>query len=52
MTRKTLRPVALIGTVAAMLTVTIVLTLSHATVSMNGVGNLNRYGTSGIQKAC
>jgi hypothetical protein len=28
-----LQPVALIGTVAAMLTVTIVLTLSHATVS-------------------
>ena len=40
MTRKMLRPVALIGTVAAMLTVTIVLTLSHSTVSMSGVGSL------------
>ena len=52
MARKALRPAALIGTVAAMLTVTIVLTLSHATVSVNGVGNLKCYGTSGIQKAC
>ena len=52
MTRSVLRPVALFGTVAAMLTVTIVLTLSHATVSMNGVGNLKCYGTSGIQKGC
>ena len=43
MTRKVLRPVALIGTVAAMLTVTIVLTLSHATVSLSGVGNLKCY---------
>ena len=32
--------------------VPIVLTLSHATVSMNGVGNLTCYGTGGIQKAC
>ena len=46
-----LQPVALIGTVAAMLTVTIVLTLSHATVSMSGVGSLKCYVT-GIQKAC
>jgi hypothetical protein len=52
MARKALRPAALIGTVAAMLTVTIVLTLSHATVSMSGVGNLKCYVTSGIQKAC
>jgi len=52
MTRKVLRPVALLGTVAAMLTVTIVLTLSHATVSMNGVGVLKCYATAGIQKAC
>ena len=47
-----LQPVALIGTVAAMLTVTIVLTLSHATVSMSDVGNLKCYAPSGIQKAC
>jgi hypothetical protein len=52
MTRKLLQPVALIGTVAAMLTVTIVLTLSHATVSMSDVGNLKCYAPSGIQKAC
>jgi hypothetical protein len=52
MTHKVLRPIALIGTVAAMLTVTIVLTLPHSTVSMGGVGNLKCYGPSGIQKAC
>jgi hypothetical protein len=52
MTRKVLRPVALIGTVAAMFAVTIVLTLSHATVSMNGVGNLKCYTPAGIEKAC
>jgi hypothetical protein len=52
MTRKVLRSVALIGTVAGMFTVTIVLTLSHTTVSMSGVGQLKRYVTTGIQKAC
>jgi hypothetical protein len=52
MTRKVLRPVALIGTVAGMFAVTIVLTLSHATVSMSGVGQLKCYVTTGIQKAC
>jgi hypothetical protein len=52
MTRKALRPVALIGTVAAMLTVTIVVTLSHATFSMSGVGTLKCYVAGGIQKAC
>jgi hypothetical protein len=52
MTRSVLRPVALFGTVAAMLTVTIVLTLSHATFSMSGVGSLKCYGGGGIQKAC
>jgi hypothetical protein len=52
MTREMLRPVAMIGTVAAMLTITVVLTLSHATVSMSGVGSLKCYGPSGIQKAC
>jgi hypothetical protein len=51
MTHKVLRPLALFGTVAAMLTVTIVLTLSHATVSMSGVGSLKCYVT-GIQKTC
>jgi hypothetical protein len=52
MTRKVLRPVGLIGTVAGMLTVTIVLTLSHTTVSMRGVGHLKCYVTTGIQVAC
>jgi hypothetical protein len=52
MTRNVLQPVALIGTVAAMLTVTIVLTLSRATSSMSGVGSLKCYGTDGIQRAC
>jgi hypothetical protein len=52
MTRKVLRPVALIGTMAMMLTVTIVLTLSHSTFSMSGVGHLKCYVTTGIQVAC
>ena len=52
MTRKVLRSVALIGTVAGMFTVTIVLTLSRTTVSMSGVGQLKCYVTTGIQKAC
>jgi hypothetical protein len=52
MTLKVLRPVALIGTVATMLTVTMVLTLSHATISMSGVGGLKCYGTNGTPKAC
>jgi hypothetical protein len=52
MRRKVLRPVALIGTVAGMPTVTIVLTLSHTTVSMSGVGHLKCYVTTGIQAAC
>ena len=43
---------ALFGTVAAMLTVTIMLALSHATFSMSGVGNLKCYVTGGIEKAC
>jgi hypothetical protein len=52
MSRKVLRSVALIGTVAGMFTVTIVLTLSHTTVSTSGVGQLKCYVTTGIQKAC
>jgi hypothetical protein len=47
-----LRPVALFGTVAVMLTVTIVLTLSHATFSMSGIGSLKCYVAGGIEKAC
>jgi hypothetical protein len=52
MTRKALRSAALIGMVAAMLTVTIVLTFSHGTVSMSGIGGLKCYATNGIEKAC
>ena len=52
MRRKVLRPMSLIGTVAGMLTLTIVLTLSHSTVSMSGVGILKCYTGRGIQKAC
>jgi hypothetical protein len=44
---------ALFGAVAAMmLTVTIVLTLSHATLSASDVGSLKCYNTVGIEKAC
>jgi len=44
---------ALFGAVAAMmLTVTIVLTLSHATLSAGDVGSLKCYNTVGIEKAC
>jgi hypothetical protein len=52
MTRKMLRPMALIGTVAMMLIGTTLLTLSHLTFSMSGVGSLKCYVTAGIEKAC
>ena len=52
MTRKVLRLTALLGTVAAMLTVTIVLTLSHTTFSMTGIGSLKCYAPAAIQRAC
>jgi len=52
MKRNALRPVAFFGTVAAMLAVTILLTRSHATFSMNGIGSLKCYTTNGVQKAC
>jgi hypothetical protein len=52
MKRDALRPVALVGTVAAMLVVTLLLTRSHATFPMSGVGSLKCYTTAGIQKAC
>jgi hypothetical protein len=52
MKRNLLQPVALFGTVAVMLTVTMVLTLSHATFPMSGVGRLKCYVTSGIEKTC
>jgi hypothetical protein len=47
------RSLTLFGAVAAMmLTVTIVLTLSHATLSTSDVGSLKCYNTVGIEKAC
>jgi hypothetical protein len=52
MKRNLLQPVALFGTVAVMLAVTIVLTLSHATFPMSGVGSLKCYVAGGIEKAC
>ncbi|MGC2075326.1 MAG: hypothetical protein WA728_04685 [Xanthobacteraceae bacterium] len=52
MNRDAVRPVLLVATVAMMLIGTTVLTLSHLTVSMSGVGSLKCYGTGGIEKAC
>ena len=52
MKRDVLRPVALVGTVAMMLIGTTLLTLSHLTVSMSGVGSLKCYAAGGIEKAC
>ena len=43
---------ALFGAVAVLLTVTVVLTLSRATLSAGGVGNLKCYDKGGIEKAC
>jgi len=52
MKRNALRPVAFVGTVAAMLAVAVLLTRSHVTFPMSGVGSLKCYTTAGIQKAC
>ena len=52
MKRDILRPVALVVTVAMMLIGTTLLTLSHHTVSMSGVGSLKCYATAGIGKPC
>ena len=52
MKRNALRPVTLVGTVAAMLAVTMLLTRSHATFPMSGVGSLKCYTTAGTQKPC
>jgi hypothetical protein len=47
------RSLALFGAVAVMLTVTVVLTLSRATLPTGGVGSLKCYDvTGGIEKAC
>jgi hypothetical protein len=46
------RSLALFGAVAVMLTVTIFVTFSRATLSAGGVGSLKCYNTSGIEKTC
>jgi hypothetical protein len=43
---------ALYGAVAVMLTVTVALTLSRATLSAGHVFGLKCYNASGIEKAC
>jgi hypothetical protein len=43
---------ALFGAVAMLLTATVALTLSRATLSANNVGGLKCYNTTGIEKAC
>ncbi|HXX50003.1 MAG TPA: hypothetical protein VEI98_01790 [Xanthobacteraceae bacterium] len=47
-----LRPVALVGTVATILIGTTLLSLSHHTFSLSGVGSLKCYATGGTEKAC
>jgi hypothetical protein len=46
------RSLALFGAVAVLLTATVALTLSRATLSVDGVGSLKCYNTGGIEKAC
>jgi hypothetical protein len=43
---------ALFGAVAVLLTATVALTLSRATLSAGSVGSLKCYNTGGIEKAC
>ena len=43
---------ALFGVVAVLLTATVALTVSGATLSAGGVGSLKCYNTGGIEKAC
>jgi hypothetical protein len=52
MKRNALQPVAFFGTVAAMLAIMVLLTCSHATFSMTGIGSLKCYTSDGVQKAC
>jgi hypothetical protein len=53
MKQNLLRPTAFLGTVAAMLAVTVALTLSHATHFGGSIGNLKCYDvTGGKEKAC
>jgi hypothetical protein len=43
---------ALFGVVAVLLTATVALTVSRATLSSGGVGSLKCYNTGGIEKTC
>jgi hypothetical protein len=43
---------ALFGAVAVLLSATVVLTLSRATLSADSAGSLKCYDKSGIEKAC
>ena len=53
MKQNLLRPTAFLGTVAAMLAVTVALTLSHATHFGGSIGNLKCYDVAGgKEKAC
>jgi hypothetical protein len=52
MKRNLLRPAALVATVAMMLVGTTLLTLSHHSISLSGVGSLKCYGTGGVERAC
>jgi uncharacterized membrane protein len=52
MKRSLVRPITLFSAVAVVFTLTVVVTLSRATVSAGGVGKLKCYYVSGIEKAC
>jgi hypothetical protein len=52
MKRGLVRPISLFGVVAAVLSLTVVVTLSRVTVSSDGVGKLKCYDVRGIEKAC
>jgi uncharacterized membrane protein len=52
MKRSLVRPISLFGVVAAVLSLTVVVTLSRVTVSSDGVGKLKCYDVRGIEKAC
>jgi hypothetical protein len=43
---------ALFGVVAMLLTATVALTVSRATLTAGGVGNLKCYDKGGIEKTC
>ncbi len=47
-----IRPITLFGAVAVVLSLTVVVTLSRATVSAGGVGQLKCYDIRGGEKAC